>query len=65
MKNSGKSPLEKKKSLKTDFTNVILSHTLHVPQKRLNVNLLNRYRIWVENGKPEMIAEDLQKIIKG
>ena len=32
------------------------------PIRRLSSNLLNRYKKWVENGKPEMSADDLDKI---
>ena len=33
------------------------------PTRRLSSNLLDRYKTWVENGKPEMSADDLDKII--
>ena len=32
------------------------------PFRRSSSTLLNRYKAWVENGKPEMSADDLDKI---
>ena len=33
------------------------------PKKRFNVKLLQRYDAWVENGKPEITADELDSII--
>ena len=33
------------------------------PKKRFNVKLLQRYDAWVENGKPEITADQLESII--
>ena len=33
------------------------------PKKRFNVELLQRYDAWVENGKPEITADQLDSII--
>ena len=32
------------------------------PQHRYNANLLNRYNTWVDSGKPELTAEELDEI---
>ena len=44
-----------------DFTNVQQSHAI-AKCISLSSTLLNRYKTWVENGKPEMSADDLDKI---
>ena len=33
------------------------------PKKRFNVKLLQHYDAWVENGKPEITADELDSII--
>ena len=61
-----KNPLQKTSKKKKGFCKCgILSYDCGMhPPKRLNVNLLKRYKVWAENRKPEATAKNLDKIIK-
>ena len=53
-----------KENIQTGFRKcgiVTCNREMH-PVRRLSSALLKRYKTWVENGKPEMSADDLDKI---